>query len=504
MRKITSKREREKPAKNNRRVIYGSLRAWALISFVIVALPLVVAIIYTMNEVTNYTEKSQATLVQTVHATELSRTTLNRLILMEQSIRQFKVLNDAAIFESYQQHRVAFLEVVSSLQALRLDNDFNVNVAELLLMENQLNQDILLSSEENQSYLADEPRQKFDQLTNQTRELVATGEQRVGIEARALSELASRVHEHLMFSTFISISVALLLAFAFVNLLTRPIKDIARAIRHLGEEGFEQAIIIEGPKDLTELGVHLEWLRNRLNQLEYEKLQFIRTISHELKTPLATLKEGTDLLSENVVGELNTEQQEIIKLMRMGNITLNDLIDNLLEYQKTMASQIDLNLSTFDLSALVERIVNEYQLPLRSKNIRLQSHLDITTINADYGKLEIIISNLFSNALKFSPKNGTIGISLFAQNNYVQLLIEDQGSGIAKEIEPFIFEDFYQGNSPQLWQIKGTGLGLSLVKYYLDAHKGEAKLLPATNDYCGARFLLQLPQNQDACDATIN
>ncbi len=503
MSKTTSKKEEKKPFKN-RRIIYGSLREWALVSFVIVVLPLIVAMIYTMNEVANYTEKSQKTLVQTVHVAEASRTTLNRLILMEQSIRQFEVLNDAAIFESYQQHRDAFLEVARVFQGQSLDTDFNTKVAKLLQTENQLNQDILGSSKENQANLADVHLNKFDQLTNQARELVAAAEQKVGIDARALSVQAEQVQEHLMISTLISISVALLLSFLFVYLLTLPIKSIARAIRHLGEKGFEQQITIEGPKDLTELGVHLEWLRNRLNQLEYEKLQFIRTISHELKTPLATLKEGTDLLAEDVVGELNTEQQEIIQLMRMSNINLNDLIDNLLEYQRTVVSQIDLNLSTFDVDKLIERCVKEYQLLLRSKNINVQSNLGITHINADYGKLEIIISNLFSNALKFSPKNGKIGISLFAQNNDVQLLIEDQGPGIAKDIAPFIFEDFYQGNSPQIWQIKGTGLGLSLVKYYLDAHKGEVKLLPASTEYCGARFLLHLPQKQDACDVAIS
>ena len=107
MSKMGSKKEAKAPTKC-RGIIYGSLREWALISFVIVALPLVVAIIYTMSELSNYTVKSQKALVQTVQAAEISRTTLNRLILMEQSIRQFEVLNDATIFESYQQHRFFF------------------------------------------------------------------------------------------------------------------------------------------------------------------------------------------------------------------------------------------------------------------------------------------------------------------------------------------------------------------------------------------------------------
>ena len=81
----------------------------------------------------------------------------------------------------------------------------------------------------------------------------------------------------------------------------------------------------------------------------------------------------------------------------------------------------------------------------------------------------------------------------------IEFIIEDQGPGISKDKQPFIFKEFYQGDSPQDWKIKASGLGLALVKHYLDAHKGTIELLQANKEYCGARFALQLPQKQESC-----
>ena len=480
----------------------GSLYQWALASFVIVTLPLVFAIIYAVLAVSSYTDQSQQTLFQTVKVTESSRIILERLISMERSIRQFQVLEEPELFKSYQKHRLKFLNVVEILKTTGLDQSLTKKLQVLLENENQFYQDIIIQSKDSKLKLEKTHLKAFDPLTKQARTLISEGEKKLGIEAAALSKIAKQVRINLIYSALASIPLALLLGFTFVHLLTRPIKNIGQAIRNLGEVGFDQAIAIKGPKDLTELGKHLEWLRQKLNQLESGKQQFIRNISHELKTPLATLKEGTDLLAENVVGELNTEQQDIIQLMKMGNITINDLVENLLEYQRALSTQVDLNVSTFELAPLIDRILNEYQLPLRTKNITVKSNLSIVKIMADYDKLKIIVSNLFSNALKFSPQDGTIGLSLYSHNNVIMLIIEDQGPGIPKDIQPLIFKDFYQGSSPLAWKIKGSGLGLALVKYYLEAHNGLIDLLPANNDYCGARFSLLLPKNWKNSNAT--
>jgi len=181
--------------------------------------------------------------------------------------------------------------------------------------------------------------------------------------------------------------------------------------------------------------------------------------------------------------------------MKLSNITIYDLVENLLEYQKTISTQTELNQSVFELAPLLERIVTEYQLLLRSKNITVIRNVSSVKVNADYDKLKIIISNVFSNALKFSPQGSIIGLTLKTQSNLVQLTVEDQGPGINEKIKPLIFKDFYQGISPQSWNVKGSGLGLALVKHYLDAHNGSIDLLQANKKFCGARFHLLIPTN---------
>jgi two-component system sensor histidine kinase GlrK len=477
--------------------IVGSLKQWVLISFIIVIIPLVVAIIDSVIEVGKYTQKSKQTLFQTVNTTENSRIILDRLISMERSIRQFQVLNEPELYDAYKEHRIKFLYMVGSLKTRRLDSGLLAKLKVLTQSENQLYQIITHNLKDNKLTLTESDLNAFDPLTTQARKVLVEGEKKLGQEATDLSKMAKRMQQRLVFSAVASIPLALLLGLIFVYLLTRPISAIGQAIRKLGEVGFDQTIVIKGPKDLTDIGHQLEWLRQRLDSFEYEKQQFIRNVSHELKTPLATLKEGTDLLGENVVGELNAEQQEIVQLMKLGNIALHDLVENLLEYQRAISDQVDLNLSTFDMNILIDRIVNEYKLLLKSKNITLIKNLSTVEIKADYDKLKIIVSNVFSNALKFSPQYSTIGLTLINHDKHVQLTIEDQGPGINKEIQHLIFEEFYQGGLPKEWKIKGSGLGLALVRHYLKIHKGSIILLPASEKFGGARFSLLLPQNVD-------
>lgn len=501
---------------NNNIFIISSLYQWVLASFIIVTLPLVFAILYTVLEVDDYTKKSQQTLFQTVNSTASSRIILERLISMERSIRQFQVLKEPEFFISYKEYRNQFLDVLESLKNKELDKKLIERLETLRINEYDLYKDILIkaradklsknepfinepSINENSFKVSKSNLNTFNTLTTQAKALIAEGEKRLSTEAATLSVIAQQVQRRLVNTTLASIPFTLILCLVFVTLLTRPIKKIAKAIRNLGEVGFERPIEISGPKDLTVLGQHLEWLRHKLNSLENEKQQFIRNVSHELKTPLATLKEGADLLAENVVGELNTEQQEIVELMKLGNITIHDLIENLLEYQRSISTQVELNVTTFELKTLLWKIINEYQLPLRSKGITLKSNHGNININihADYDKLKIIISNLFSNALKFSPRNGTIGMTLYMHNNIFELKIEDQGVGIDQDLQSLIFEDYYRGDSPQEWKIKSTGLGLALVKHFLKIHKGSIRLLPPTKKYCGARFSLLFPQYLD-------
>ncbi len=118
-------------------------------------------------------------------------------------------------------------------------------------------------------------------------------------------------------------------------LIARPIRQLDQAIRQMGTADFTHAIEVNGPQDLRYLGQRLEWLRTRLHELEEQQNRFLRHVSHELKTPLTAVREGAELLRDNVGGRLAPEQQEIVRIVRENTLSLQKLIEDLLKYHQT-------------------------------------------------------------------------------------------------------------------------------------------------------------------------
>lgn len=471
----------------------GTIFQWTILIFFAVTLPLIVTLVYSVKSIQDYTDQSHTTLFQTVRVSESSEALLEYLLKMDRSIRQYQILEDAAIFTVFQGNHNKFTEVAASSSNLVLPVDMQQRYASLIKEESKLYAQILLKQDLAIEKLTVDDISSYAALRESLQELVRQSNSQIYIETESLSALATLVRNQVTYSALISVILALFLGLLLLYLINKPIKSIARAIRKLGNAQFDQQINIEGPRDLREVGLHLEWLRQKLNQLENSKQFFIKTISHELKTPLATLMEGADLLEDEVVGELNAEQHKIIELLQIANIRLNSLIENLIEYQKATSALVEINFTKFKLNQLIEQICADYQLLLDSKKISIEFTARPIDFVADRDKMRVIISNLFSNALKFSPHEGKILIKLEVTSYKLLMLIADQGPGIEKSQLPHIFNEFYKQPSPEDWKIKGSGLGLSLVKDYVMAHRGQIQVLAADKGYCGAHFLVSLP-----------
>ncbi len=479
----------------DRRIPTGSLYHWSLIGFLLVTLPLVMALISGLLSVSRYTEKSQQALFQTVRANEGGRTLLERLISMERGIRQFQVLKDPELLQVYRQHHDAFVEVSRGLRFDGLPNNLLILLRGLVAAEQELFQHIERKIDGTEGALTADDLEGYATLTLQARALLQIGGKQVGVEAEALAQEASRVRRSMLLWAVLALPLALILGLLFVYLLTRPIKRIERVISELGAGRFDQPIVINGPSDLEDLGRHLDWMRRRLMALEGEKQQFIRNISHELKTPLATLREGADLLEDEVVGELNREQREIVQLMTVGTLQLNGLVENLLEYQR-LATQCTLSEPCdFDLAQLLGKVRDDYRLLVRSKQLRIVEEWVSVTLRGDREAIRMALGNLLSNAIKFSPEGGRIRLSLSTSRDVSRFLIEDQGEGISLEDQPFVFQEFYQGRSLGESSVKGSGLGLALVNDTVRRHQGRIAILSPTDEYPGARICLELPLN---------
>ncbi|WP_305792743.1 sensor histidine kinase [Sedimenticola hydrogenitrophicus] len=482
---------------STRSLYHGSLYHWSLIGFLLVTLPLVMALISGLLSMSKYTEQSQQALFQTVRANEGGRTLLERLVSMERSIRQYQVLKDPELLSVYRQHHNTFISVGQGLRFYDLADELRVPLEGLVAAEEQLYQHIQSRLNRSEVELTEEDLQGYVTLTLQARALLQTGGRQVGVEAEALAREADRVRRAMLLWAALAVPLALILGLLFVYLLTRPIRRIERVISELGAGRFDRPIVIHGPRDLVDLGRHLDWMRQRLMALEGEKQRFIRNISHELKTPLATLREGADLLADQVVGELNQEQREIVQLMTISALQLNGLVENLLEYQRLANRDTLAESSEFDLALLLRKVLADYRLLVRSKRLVIMDELVPLSIQGDREAIRMMLGNLLSNAIKFSPDGGRIRLSLSVQQGFACLLIEDQGEGISAEDQPFVFQEFYQGKGSSRSGVKGSGLGLALVNDTIQRHHGRISLLPVAGEYTGARIRLELPRVQE-------
>ena len=400
--------ERRKRKRGKLRKIFkiGSIFQWNSRDFFAVTLPLILTLIFSVMSIQDYTDHSHTALFQTVRVSENSEALLTHLLVMDRSIRQYQVLEDEEIFTVYEINHQEFIEISEGANLFQLPEKMQKLLAKLSQNELKLYGKIVLIKELGEEKLSTEDIKEYVQLRVDAQELVTQGNRQIYLETASLSALAKLVRKQVTYSALVSVLLAFIFGLLLLYLINKPIKSIAGAINKLGNAQCNQRIYIDGPRDLRDVGLHLEWLRQKLNQLDNSKQFFIKTISHELKTPLATLMEGADLLQDEVVGELNAEQHKIIELLQIANIGLNGLIENLIEYQKATSTLAEMNFSKFNLNQLIMQICSDYQLLLDSKQISIEFDAKSIDLIADRDKMKIIISNLFSNALKFSPQGG--------------------------------------------------------------------------------------------------
>jgi two-component system sensor histidine kinase GlrK len=271
----------------------------------------------------------------------------------------------------------------------------------------------------------------------------------------------------------------------------RPLRQIDRAISELGRGNYSHPIGVAGPLDLERLGRQLEWLRSRLLDHAQERNRFLRHMSHELKTPLANIREGTDLLMDGTVGELDSSQREVTAILRENGIKLQRLIENLLSFSAWQTNSVGLETSEFRLRPVVKQVLENQQLTLLSQRVRLDVTIEDVTLVADRGKVRLILDNLLSNAIKYSPKGGTIYMRARPEGDRLVLDVADSGPGIPHEERANIFEAFYTGKAAKGNSVKGTGIGLSVVLEFVSAHGGTVQIMDG--EFPGAHFRITMP-----------
>ncbi|MDM0031447.1 ATP-binding protein [Variovorax sp. J22P271] len=309
------------------------------------------------------------------------------------------------------------------------------------------------------------------------------------------NELAERIEtarKRLMRLVIAASALAAALALAFGVWLARPFKRLERAIVGLGENRLDVPIDIRGPADIRRVSQQLEWLRLRLTELDADKARFLRHVSHELKTPLAALREGVSLLEDGVTGALNPAQREVTQILQQNTVALQGQIEALLRFNAAAFEARELRRERTPLLPLIEEQIEAQRLQWQANGLTVRAEGEPISVVVDPVKLGTAVANLLSNAIRFSARGGTITLTVSSTADTAQIDIADAGPGIADGDRDRVFEPFYRGERQPQHSVKGTGIGLSIVQEYIAAHGGRVTLLP---EGPGARFRIALPRS---------
>ena len=453
-------------------------------ALLLIVLPLTVALVYGGVQLRQLSRTSDLLVRDSIALTQHTQVLFQDIAAMERAASLYGVLNDSRLAKAFESNYAAFSRTLQKLADYVPETDINgVRAAGAATAS--------LVRGGTPSELSSSVVSRFEVLSIEANRLAQRT--RLGIDGRLkqVETKASATQQGLLWTIMGLVPAALAIAGIFWFYVLRPLRAMDRAISDLGRGAFSHAIAISGPADLAALGRQLEWLRTRLLDIALERNRFLRHMSHELKTPLANIREGTDLLLDGAVGPIDENQREVASILRENALRLQQLIENLLSYSAWKSRASSVELTSFRLSSLVGTVIDSQRLAMAARNITLDLHVADLHLVADRAKLKLVLENLLSNALKFTPRGGTIHLHAYPDGATTVIDFADTGPGIEPEDRDKVFDAFYSGNAPQGGPLKGTGIGLSVVREFVEAHGGTVDIV--TGEYPGAHLRIRLP-----------
>jgi two-component system sensor histidine kinase GlrK len=430
--------------------------------------------VQTLGEMANKNREITHTVVE---VTRLGQDIQHNALELERRTRQYIALRDTELANLFEVERTRLINQLQLLQQRMPTKSPDIEALLDSLAKLELTPAPSFDTAEGVEALALQERalnEVFAGISEQTKGVVTWLQFSVDqlLKANA-KEADSHIHAlQLQLTLMAIVTLALLLLITYW--INKPVKDLTKEIHNLGTAGLSHPIEISGPLELQALGSELEWLRRGLHESEQEKELFLRHISHELKTPLSSLREGAELLAEEVAGHLSRQQLEIVEIVRQNGIELQRLIENLLDFNRLRHQS--LHVETIELHALWEELLGNHTLSLSRKALKLRQRGHEITWVADRYKLKTSLDNLLSNAVNYTPQGGRIDIRWRSRGSNLVIDIANSGEPIPSEDVERVFEPFFQSVAKRSGPIKGSGIGLSLARECIEAQGGSLSL----------------------------
>jgi len=284
-------------------------------------------------------------------------------------------------------------------------------------------------------------------------------------------------------------------------MLTAPLKVGERIIGVLGVgnrvstrpfSGHERRLLM-ALADYAAIAVENAHLYEGMRQANEAKSEFVSLVSHELRTPMTSVRGYADLLLKGAVDPLTPKQEQFVRTIHNNAVRMQILVSDLRDVSQIETGRLKLEIEPTDLTRALKDALQATrgQIEARSQRLTLQVPEDLPMVNADPARLTQILINLLSNAHKYTPEGGSIGVQARQQHGYVRCTVSDGGIGMSQEDQARLFTKFFRSENPAVQEMSGTGLGLCIVKNLVELQGGRIEVESQLGQ--GSTFVFTVP-----------
>ncbi len=464
-----------------------------------------------------YSKQTTALIIEKdLKVRELERSVFGLLLSMERNRKKYFLLGNPEYKSNFYQDKEKFRSNLIKLEALGLSEQETGTWTRLQKRFEDYLQKDPFSAPKDFSHAEDIP----DLLLEDAHSLLRLNQDRMNLRVAQMNRLEDETIRVGAFWGGLALLAAGLLAFFLIRSIARPIGMLQKGTKEIAEGNFAHRVDLVTHDELGDLANAFNEMAYQLGRLDDMKAHFMAIASHELKTPLTSMKEAVDLLREEAVGPLSPKQRRMLDINAAGIQRLAVFADDILHLTRMEAGLAPLNKARFDLQGLLEERLGTFRLLAERKQISLSATLQpdpFPAVFGDAGRLEQVLANLLNNAIYFTPCGGRVSLQaehiskdLFRSldkedqredkaRHWLKFSISDTGEGIPKEEWKRVFDKFYQIQKKSNIG-RGSGLGLAIAKGIVQGHEGSIWVEESSQK--GTTFVFVLPQRIPKEDET--
>ncbi len=458
-----------------------SLLQLVIAIFVAVLVPVSAMVTQFSRTMHSFEQQAALRLEHSLTLTRRAQSLVKQGLTLERIARQASVLNEREMWQLYLHHRDTYLEQLDA-QAMWLEDDL---VGQLLRYVSLI--DAVMSAANTQQAIDAVP---FAQFSGANRKIQGQTQARIESYNKEIAEQLTHQQQRVWIQLGGMVILMVMLLSLLLRSLLRPLRRLEQHILSIGQgSSVSTELLKSGPVEIQRLEERVYWLQNRLSELEDQKQSFLRHMSHELKTPLTSIREGSELLVDEVAGPVSSQQREVVELIQQGGIELQSLIEQLLAYSQL--AQRPAQIKECSVKALINRSIKPFTGAMGRKGISVEVDCRVDNWPLDQELMQRALSNLVSNVIAYGEHNRPFTVRCAELNDQLIIDVENFGSRIEPSERLSIFEPFQQGQATRQGPVKGSGVGLSIVTECVKQHGGQVSVVDSRRaDVC---FRMMIP-----------